>query len=205
MNHLIYPFLARRNIRIGPITRITAGFFLCSIGSLGYTVVQVLIYKTSPCGNLASTCTDADGNALVSPISLWWTTIPVGLTAMAEVLSVVTSYGIAYSRSPPNMKSLVLAINLFMTAFASAISLATADAIQDPFLVWAFAGPSIAGFVLACVFWFVYKDLDKEEYVVHKWDDVPTAVGSLHGGSESGSEEEKGEKKVVGSSIALDI
>jgi len=135
----------------------------------------------------------------------------VGLTAMAEVLSVITSYGIAYSRSPPRMKSLVLAINLFMTAFASAISLATADVIQDPFLTWAFAGPSIAGVVLACLFWFVYKDLDKEDYTVHLWNDGPTAVGSPDesvNGDDFGSKEEKGEKgekRALGTSTALDI
>lgn len=116
---------------------------------------------------------------------------------MAEVLSVITSYGIAYSRSPPRMKSLVLAINLFMNAFASAVSLATADVIQDPFLVWAFAGPSIVGFAFACAFWFIYKDLDKEDYTVHLWDDTPTAVASRRAsedGDSSRSEGEKGEK-----------
>lgn len=204
LNHVIYPLLARYRIRFGPIRRITAGFFLCSIGSLGFCIIQHYIYKTSPCGNMASTCTDANGTALVSPLSLWLTVIPVGLTALAEPLAVVTSYGIAYTRSPPNMKSLVMALNLFTTAIASAISLATADAIRDPFLVWAFAGPTIAGFVLACLFWYLYRDLDKEEYHVHLWDDTPTE--SINGGSEVdlSASEHGGAKKGVETSDAAD-
>lgn len=72
MNRFVYPTLAKYKIRIGPIKRITAGFFLCSIGSLGFAVIQALIYKDSPCGNRASTCTDEAGNSLVSSISLWY-------------------------------------------------------------------------------------------------------------------------------------
>jgi len=196
MNYGVYPLLARYRIRHGPIRRMTAGFLLCSIGSAGYSIIQYYIYKTSPCGNMASTCKDADGNSLVSPLSLWLTTIPVALTAMAEVLSVTTSYGIAYARSPPNMKSLVMAVNLFMSAVASAISLATADAIRDPFLTWAFAGPTIAGFVFAIAFWFIYRDLDQEEYTVHLWDDS-SAENLRNSGNDSvlsGIEGEKREK-----------
>jgi hypothetical protein len=74
------------------------------------------------------------------------------------------------------MKALVLAINLFMTAIAAAISLATTSVIRDPYLVWAFAGPSIAGFVLAIVFYLIYRDIDKEEYVAHLWDDTVEGV-----------------------------
>jgi hypothetical protein len=53
-----------------------------------------------------------------------------------------------------------------MSAIQYAINLATAPAIRDPYIVWAFAGPSIVGFVFATCFWFIFKDLDKEEYII---------------------------------------
>lgn len=176
MNHIIYPALRRFRIRWGPISRITCGFMFAAVGSSGWAVIQYYIYKTSPCGDRASTCVDADGAALVSPLTIWWTAIPTAVSAMSEIFCNVTAYSVAYSRSPPNMKGLVLAINLFMTAIAAAISLATAGIIRDPYLVWAFAGPSIVGFVLAVVFYFIYRDIDKEEYVAHLWDDTVEGV-----------------------------
>jgi hypothetical protein len=68
----------------------------------------------------------------------------------------------AYTRAPPNMKGFVMALQLFMTAISTAISLATAEVIQDPYLVWAFAVPSIIGFVAAFVFYWLYRELDNE-------------------------------------------
>lgn len=138
-----------------------------AVGSIGYAVIQAYIYKTSPCGNQASTCVDADGNAAVAPISLWVYAVPTVVTALAECFMNITAFGLAYSRSPKNMKGLVMALNLFTTAISSAISLATADAIKDPNLVWAFAVPSIIGFVMAIIFWFTFKHLNNEEFVIN--------------------------------------
>jgi len=65
------------------------------------------------------------------------------------------------------MKGLVTSINLFMTAISAAIGLATAPTIRDPFLVWAFAGPTIAGAILTVIFWFTFKHIDNEEFVIN--------------------------------------
>lgn len=176
-----------RRIHFGPISRITFGFILSAVGSVGYAVIQAYIYKTSPCGNQASTCEDSDGNALVAPISLWVYAVPTVVTALSECFMNITAFGIAYSRSPKNMKGLVMALNLFTTAIASAISLATAEIIRDPYLTWAFAGPSIAGFVSAIVFYFLYRDLDHEEFVINT-DEADAKVGR-RGSKDSGDEE----------------
>jgi len=116
---------------------------------------------------MASTCVDEEGNALVAPISLWVYAVPTVVTALSECFMNITAFGLAYSRSPKNMKGLVMAINLFTTAISSAISLATASIIQDPYLTWAFAGPSIVGFVMAIIFWFTFKHLNNEEFVIN--------------------------------------
>lgn len=151
----------------------TTGFLICSIGSIGWAIITHYAYKTGPCGNHASslTCVDADGVSLVSPISIWWTAIPLSVTALCEILVNVTAYGIAYSRAPKNMRGLVSAINCFMSAIQYAINLATTPAIRDPYIVWAFAGPSIVGFVMAIIFWFMFKHLDNEEYVLNDDED----------------------------------
>lgn len=169
VNHGLYPLLRKHNITWGPISRITFGFALCTIGSLGFTILQYFVYQTSPCGYSATTCSEiiTDGSSTVAPISLGYYSIPIVLCAISEIFVNVTAYSIAYSRSPKNMKGLVASINLFMSAISSAIGLAAADAIQDPHLVWAFAGPTIAGAVSTVVFWFLFRHLDKEEFVLN--------------------------------------
>lgn len=129
------------------------------------------------------------------PISLY--SIPVILGAISEIFVNVTAYAIAYSRSPKNMKGLVSSINLFMTAISAAIGLATAPAIQDPYLTWAFAGPTIAGAVLTVIFWFTFKHIDQEEFVIN------TGFGDMRRDSDRDSDAEGGhvapleEKKVA--------
>lgn len=172
-NYGLYPLLRKHKIHFGPIARMFTGMMICSIGSIGWAIITHYAYTTGPCGDHASslTCVDADGVSLVSPISIWWTAIPLSITALCEILVNVTAYGIAYSRAPKNMRGLVSAINCFMSAIQYAINLATAPAIRDPYIVWAFAGPSIVGFVSAIAFWFIFKDLDKEEYVISDNED----------------------------------
>lgn len=167
-DYVFYPMLRKYKIRFGSIARIFTGMMICSIGSIGWAIITHYAYATGPCGEYASSlsCVDADGVSLVSPISIWWTAIPLSITALCEILVNVTAYGIAYSRAPKNMRGLVSAINCFMSAIQYAINLATAPAISDPHIVWAFAGPSIVGFVSAIIFWFTFKHLDNEEYVI---------------------------------------
>lgn len=169
MNHIVYPLLRKYNIRWGGISRITFGFAVCTIGSLGYPILQYYVYKSSPCGWNATTCADIMpvGENTLSTVSYSLYSIPVIVTAISEIFINVTCYGIAYSRSPKNMKGLVASINLFMTAISAAIGLATAPAIQDPYLIWAFAGPTICGAVLTVIFYFTFRHLDKEEFVIN--------------------------------------
>ncbi|KAI1759650.1 hypothetical protein GGR53DRAFT_523682 [Hypoxylon sp. FL1150] len=193
MNHLIYPFLRKRGIKWGPISRMTFGFALGTIGSIGFSVLQYFVYKTSPCGWNATTCADIVpvGETSVSSVSYAYYAIPIVLTAISEIFVNVTAYGIAYSRAPKNMKGLVASLNLAMTAVSAAIGLATSDAIQDPYLIWAFAGPTIIGAVFTVVFWFTFKHIDKEEFV------LSTDFAELKKDSDRESDEEKVAPKVI--------
>ncbi|KAK0723285.1 general substrate transporter [Lasiosphaeria miniovina] len=164
LNYGLYPLLRRLGIHYGPVARITTGLALSTIGGVGYTVLNYYAYKLSPCGEYGSSdCAIGDG---VAPISIWWMAIPYAIGGISELFINVPAYGIAYSRAPPNMRSLVSAINLFNTAVAYAIGLAASSVITDPYLTWDFGGPAIAGGILTVVFWFMFKHIDKEEYVL---------------------------------------
>ncbi|KAK6444200.1 peptide transporter PTR2 [Trichoderma asperellum] len=166
LNYGLYPFLRKSKIHYGPVARITTGFFLSTLAGIGYAVLTYKAYQTSPCGWYGSSDPRCVDNGLVSPISLWWEAIPYALGGFSELFINVPAYGIAYSRAPANMRGLVSAINLFNTGFAYIINLATTAAIVDPYLVWDFGGPAILGAVVTIGFWFVFRHIDKEEFVL---------------------------------------
>ncbi|KAL2839944.1 POT family-domain-containing protein [Aspergillus pseudoustus] len=168
LNHLFYPALRRWQIHYGPVARMTTGLFLSSVSGVGYTVLNYYAYKLGPCGKYGSsaTCVDENGVSLVAPISIWWIGIPYAIGGLSELFINVPAYHIAYSRAPPNMRSLVSAINLLNTAVAYAIGLACSAVIRDPYLTWDFGGPSIAGFVLTAIFYWMFRHIDTEEYVL---------------------------------------
>jgi dipeptide/tripeptide permease len=164
LNYGLYPFFRKINVPFGPMARITFGLFLSSVGAIGYTVLNYYAYQQSPCGNMGST--DCEVGTGVAPITIWWMAIPYALGGISELFVNVPAFGIAYSRAPVNMRGLVSAINLFTQAIVYIIGLACSAVIQDPYLTWDFGGPAIVGFVLTVVFWFTFKHIDKEEYVL---------------------------------------
>ncbi|KAG8414689.1 peptide transporter ptr2 [Metarhizium acridum] len=166
LNYGVYPLLRKGRIHYGPVARICTGFFLSTLGGIGYAVLTYKAYETSPCGWYGSSDPNCVDNGLVSPISLWWEGIPYALGGFSELFINVPAYGIAYSRAPVNMRGLVSAINLFNTGFAYIVNLAASAAIADPHLIWDFAGPAILGAIVTVSFWFIFKHIDKEEYVL---------------------------------------
>ncbi|KAL2798467.1 POT family-domain-containing protein [Aspergillus keveii] len=168
LNHIFYPMLRRYQINYGSVARMTTGLLLSSVAGVGYTVLNYYAYKLGPCGKYGSseTCVDENGVSLVAPISIWWIGLPYAIGGISELFINVPAYHIAYSRAPPNMRGLVSAINLLNTAVAYAIGLACSAVIKDPYLTWDFGGPSIAGFVLTIIFYWMFKHIDKEEYVL---------------------------------------
>ncbi|KAB8295727.1 hypothetical protein EYC80_008552 [Monilinia laxa] len=166
LNYVLYPFLRKRNIHYGPVARITTGFFLSTCSGAAYTILNYYAYKVGPCGRFGSsaTCVDADGISLVSDISVWWMGIPYAIGGISELFVNVPAYGIAYSRAPANMRGLVSALNLFTQAIAYAVGLACAGVIKDPYLTWDFGAPTIIGLIMMISFYWLYKDIDKEEY-----------------------------------------
>ncbi|KAI1843498.1 hypothetical protein JX266_010324 [Neoarthrinium moseri] len=164
MAHIVYPFLKRRNIKFGRISRMTFGFMLATISSVIGAIVQYRVYETSPCGYEASTCDD------VSPLSIWWQIPNVELGAMSEIFVNVTAYELAYARAPEHMRSTVVALFLFMTALSSALGEILIPAIDDPTLVWAWAAPAIALFVQTIIFWWRHRNINDDVFMTHAED-----------------------------------
>lgn len=153
LDHIIYPFLRKHHIEFRPVWRITFGFFLSACSQIVAAILQHFIYKTSPCGNRASTCAE------VSTVNGWYEVILYILGAAGECFANVTAYELAYTRSPPRMKGLVMALFLFTSAISAAIAEALTATLVDPLLVGTFAGTAIAGFLFLIAFAFQFRNL----------------------------------------------
>jgi len=166
LNYGLYPMLRRMNIHYGPVKRICTGFFIATLAGAGYTVLQHYAYQQSPCGVYGSSDPKCVDEGLVAPITIWWMGIPYSLGGISELFINVPAYGIAYSRAPVNMRGTLSSINLLNTGFAYFMNLVLSSVIVDPYLVWDFGGPTIVCGVVTVLFWFLFKHIDREEYVL---------------------------------------
>jgi len=132
--------------------------------SLQYDANSPGSYKYSECGTNASGFHD-DGETPCAPVSInvWAQTGAYVLIAISEILASITSLEYAFSKAPRNMRSLVMAFNLFMTAISAAIGEAFVSLSADPLLVWNYGVMAVLSFIGGTCFWFQYRDLDREE------------------------------------------
>jgi len=68
-----------------------------------------------------------------------------------------------FAKAPTNMRSLVYAIYLFMTAIAAAVGQAFVPLSDDPLLVWNYTVIAAILFVGTCGFWWSFRELDRQE------------------------------------------
>ncbi|ODN81731.1 hypothetical protein L202_02123 [Cryptococcus amylolentus CBS 6039] len=139
----LYPFFEKIGYPLKPMTRMTIGFILGAANMVYGAIIQWKIYEVSDCGYYASTC---------ETVTSWsiWAQIPLySLPAIGEIFINVTSYELAYTRAPARMKGLVYALCLFNQAISSAIGLACANAIQDPYLIWPYVALAVACVICA--------------------------------------------------------
>ena len=105
------------------------------------------------------------------------------LIAISEILASITGLEYAFTKAPKNMRSLVMAVFLFMTAFSSAIGEAFVCAYfcsyslgrtclirlfppalsADPLLVWNYGVMAVLAFITGVIFWFAVRKLDAKE------------------------------------------
>lgn len=170
-DHGLYPLLRRWGIAFTPIKRMTTGFVMATLSMVASAVMQYYIYQKSPCGwNANGKTTNAEGEKVTCPpadINVWAQCLPYIFIGIAELFTNVTSYEYAYSKAPENMKSLVMSINLFMSAVSAAIGQAFTPLSDDPLLVWNYTTIACISFVGGVAFWFCFRHLDSDE---DKWN-----------------------------------
>ncbi|KAH7408769.1 POT family-domain-containing protein [Phaeosphaeria sp. MPI-PUGE-AT-0046c] len=155
----LYPFLHRRRIYIGPIMRITIGFGFIALAMLYATVVQHVIYKSTPCYDKLEKCAASDSKP--SQPNVWMQAPVYILISTGEIFSFVTGLEYAYDHSPKDMKVIVQAISMVVGGIGSAIALALSVIAHDPNLVIFYASLTIAMAVTTFVFYIVFRNYDR--------------------------------------------
>jgi POT family proton-dependent oligopeptide transporter len=164
---LIYPGLRKARIQFTPIKRMACGFICASLAMVAACVTQYYVYSFSPCGNQAATCRDADDNVLYAEINVWVQTVPYVLVGISEIFTSITGLEYAFSKAPTNMRSFVMAVNLLMNAFSSALAQALVALANDPLLVWNYGVVAVLAFAGGVAFWLCFAKLDRDE---DKWN-----------------------------------
>ncbi|CAO1636485.1 unnamed protein product [Parajaminaea phylloscopi] len=155
----LYPALRRYNIPFRPITRIFVGFMIAAASMVYAAVLQAKIYDQSPCmRGGGSTCPQVS-------ISLWIQLPVYILIAISEIFASVTGLEYAYQKAPARLKSVVTALYLFTTAFASALSFALTPVSEDPHLVGLYSGIAVAAFIAGIAFFFTFRSRNQYEEV----------------------------------------
>ncbi|KAG8703545.1 hypothetical protein FRC09_004104 [Ceratobasidium sp. 395] len=157
MDRIVYPGLRRLGWVVRPIQRITIGFMFATSAMVYTAILQNAIYSTNSCGKFVTTCESP------STLNVWIQTPAYVLIAAAEVFASITGLEYAYNKAPLRMKSVVMAMYLFMTAVGNAFTWALVPVSTDPYLVWNYAGCAIAAFTAGVAFWICFHHLDETE------------------------------------------
>lgn len=154
LDYVVYPTLRKHKIEFKPVWRITFGFFLAALSNVVGSVYQHQVYQTSPCGSYATNC-----ELGVSPLSAWRMVAIYILAAASECFVNVTAYELAYTRSPPHMKALVVSFFLFTTSISAAIAQGVTPALKDPNLVWPQVAMVGVGVIGGALFFLTFRNL----------------------------------------------
>ena len=172
LDRLVYPALRKAHIELKPIARITIGFVLAALCVAYAAIVQHLIYSAGPCYGSPGACPEGmDGDTkLPNHVHIVVQTPAYVFIGLAEIFISVTGLEYAYTKAPPSMKSFVQSLYLFTNAIGSAIGEALVPASGDPAIMWMYTGISVASFVTAIVFWFLFHHYDKQEEAMNELD-----------------------------------
>ena len=173
------------------------GFWMGGFAMIWAAIIQLYIYRTSPCGFNASNC-----DAGPSPINVWAQTGSYVLIAFSEIFTSVTSLEYGFSKAPKNMRSLVAAFALFMSAIASALGEAWLPLLENPHITWNYASVAIISFVFGTAFYLFNRGLDRNE-------DKLNQLATGHMGHKSGDEHveqrlPRGEERLDGTRVGND-
>lgn len=160
---LVYPALRKAGINFTPIKKITLGFITAALAMVWAAVVQNYIYNHNECGYYPNEGLPDGSDCSAATIKIWMQSGSYILIAISEILASITSLEYAFTKAPKNMRSMVQAFALFMTAIANAIGEAMVPLSTDPLLTWNYGAFAVVSFLAGIGFWFSFQNLDAEE------------------------------------------
>ena len=158
---LVYPSLRKKGFIFTPIKKITMGFFMGVLAMVWAAILQWKIYEKHPCGYHPTSTEEC--REKIAEITVWWQVGPYLLIGISEIFASITGLEYAFSKSPKNMRSVVMSLFLFTNAFSTAIGYALVDLAADPLLIWNYVAAAILALLAGIAFWFCFRNLDKQE------------------------------------------
>ncbi|KAI9254381.1 POT family-domain-containing protein [Helicostylum pulchrum] len=153
MDRFVYPGFRKMGFHFRPIMRITWGFVFAALAMAYAAGIQALIYSRGPYYEDPSGTQKNDvSGALIVPAYV--------LIAISEIFASITGLEYAYKKAPEKMKSLVMAVFLFMNCFGSILGFALVSVAYNPKLKWMYAGISIAMGICAPLFFYCHGKND---------------------------------------------
>lgn len=160
-DQFFFPMMRRMGFRLGPIARITTGFWIVIIGFIYATILQHMLYKSGPYYDFQNV--PADVKEPINDFSVWWQMPPYAFIAWSEVFASATGLEFAFKRAAPELKSIVMSLYLLTNCGGSLIGLFLAPISKDPYMVILFGSQTAALAVVSVVFWFMFRKLDDDE------------------------------------------
>jgi len=130
MDRVIFPILSRLGVEFTPLRRIGVGMlFACSSVALAgiIEIERKHILKTD--GAINQTVFNKTIDA--SPMSVFWQVPQYILQGTSEVLVSVTGLEFAYSQSPPELRGVVMGLNLAMIGLGYFLASALASIVKN--------------------------------------------------------------------------
>ncbi|KAI9294185.1 PTR2-domain-containing protein [Neoconidiobolus thromboides FSU 785] len=155
----VFPLLRRCGFKLGPITRITIGFILCTLGFVYATVLQHIVYQTGPYYDFTNVPSGVEHP--MNDISIWWQIPAYALVAISEIFASATGLEYAFKYAAPELKSVVMALYLFTNCGGALIGLILAIWSVDPNFVILFGIQTSLLGVLTIIFWFLFHKQDQ--------------------------------------------
>ncbi|PVV03893.1 hypothetical protein BB560_001620 [Smittium megazygosporum] len=149
--------LNKRNVRYGPIKRITTGFIVIIVAYVYMIFLQKKIYSTGPYYDFTGNGANKES---FNDIAVWWQ-IPIYiLIGSSEVFTSVTGLEYAFSQAPEELKSIMAAAYQFTNCCGSLLGLILYKLTEDPTIMYLYIGETSVMVVVAIVFWFMFRRFD---------------------------------------------
>ncbi|KAG0200652.1 peptide transporter ptr2 [Mortierella sp. GBA30] len=154
---IVYPGFRRIGWELKPVGRIALGFFFCSLAMAWTAIVQHKIYITGP----NYECTLCDPDQTPNNVSIAWQIPSYFFIAISEIFASITGLEFAFTNAPATMKSVVMAVFLFMNCVGALLGFAFLPLTVDPLLLWMYTGLGVAALLISFVIYWFFRDYDK--------------------------------------------